>query len=255
MAYMESTLQTMVEQAKEKFKAHLNPTSERLDSLTKTAKKDDWYWDALKHLFAELVLAHKLLELAYTRKDLSIGFSKTAELAWRSRNILEVDVWIKYSLSDRTRAYKFYSDMKRDFIDWIAAFQHLLEVATRLETLPEELDKRQFKYWAQELGGSKQRIKSGGQQRGLADADMDESYTQVSKAAKELGKVDYEVFIRINKILSKFAHPTAFTLLLFPNTELAERFSDIMYVLGLGMAAETLEMFEAHLAANGSNQD
>jgi hypothetical protein len=249
---MESTIQTMAEQAKEKFKARYHSTEERLERFTKAATTETWYEDVLDSLWVELILSYTLLEQTYTQKTLSIGFSRTAELAWRSRNILEVTVWALYCLSDKSRAYQFYGDRRRDLADWVSAFQQLAAFAAEFESLPEELDRSQFQRCKEELEALVHHIKSGSQEVGLSNAAMNKSYKRLNNAAEDLGD-EGKTFNRINTILSKFAHPTAFTIFTFPDQGIADQFADIFYVLGLTFAVTTLEIFDKHLAVNDQN--
>jgi hypothetical protein len=68
---------------------------------------------------------------------------------------------------------------------------------------------------------------------------LDESYARVSKIAKDVGKG--EVFKYLNKLLSKFAHPTALSII-YNGGETENRLRQKFYDVGMRLSEEILKL-------------
>jgi Family of unknown function (DUF5677) len=118
-------------------------------------------------------------------------------IAWRARNLLELSVWSIYCSKSNENARRLYADGGRDVINLINAFAKWTEVAGRgePEVKPIELEKTELAKRAALQG-----VES-----------LEGAYKQVSEAAKEIGMgANFSV---ANKMLSKFAHPTAMQIM------------------------------------------
>jgi hypothetical protein len=110
-----------------------------------------------------------------------------ATAAWLARNLLELAIWAEYCRSDVEKAHQFLLDGARDAYDALNIPADLLTNSNHLELRQELLEK------SKEDG-----------------FDIEESYTKVFNAAKELKRE--RLFKHFNKTLSKFAHPTAIAI-------------------------------------------
>lgn len=160
------------------------------------------------------------LRYAYERHRIST-------VAWLTRNLLELSVWIQYcNLSDENakrfhddavrdayglwkaieslpvleakHAKHFLAGLARDAFDPSQAIKEIAEINQDFPVVQElSLDsiQQQFSMLAQAIG----------------EAKLSDNYTKISHAAQEIGRGD--LFQKQNRILSKFAHPTALILL------------------------------------------
>lgn len=124
---------------------------------------------------------------------LTIGKSRLSATAWTARNLLELWVWTKFCGVSRENAWRFHEDALRDMKDLINAFKK------GCEALGIEDDCSIV---------ASQNVKKVAQEHLLID-DVDSKFFKALEAAGEPG-VDLDAkFGPINKMLSKFAHPTA----------------------------------------------
>src|ERR1017187_6404774 len=111
--------------------------------------------------------------------------------AWNARNLLELWVWLKYCATSRENARRFHEDALRDM-------QGLTDALSKLHSLqgiPNEFE-------------ASARMKIAEAARDKLGLDyLDSDYTHVAVAAKAVGLGDF--FASNNRLLSKFAHPTA----------------------------------------------
>ncbi len=119
-------------------------------------------------------------------------------LAWHARNLLELSVWSIYCARSKEGARRVYEDGGRDareiidtFIRWGTATSQATDWFDPLETMRKDF-------------AEKARLREGIE-------SVEGRYMQVNDAAKECGIG--EQFGVMNKVLSKFAHPTAMRIL------------------------------------------
>lgn len=110
--------------------------------------------------------------------------------AWNSRNLLELWVWLKYCAASRENARRFHEDALRDILGLTDALSKL----HALQGIPNEFE-------------ASARVKIAEVQDKLGLDSLDTHYTHVADAAKTVGLGDF--FASNNRLLSKFAHPTA----------------------------------------------
>ena len=127
-------------------------------------------------------LKYAIADEARTLKTAYTNAAPISMVAWLARNILELLIWIRYCSKSPELAQKFLTDSIRDTIE-------TLEVGKKLAPNPEA------------LAGAKDSLIETALEDGYRD--LDEQFTYVSEAAKEIGAA--EAFKTYNKLLSKFA--------------------------------------------------
>jgi len=166
------------------------------------------------------VLARLRFAVEANTRNLQIATEegRISTVAWLTRNLLELMLWSEYCTKSPSNAKEFVLDSARDANDAL--------------DIPDGLFADDFSFRAarEELI---QKSKADGFET------LDESYTRVSKIAKDLGKG--EVFKYLNKLLSKFAHPTALSIIYIGGQAergITEKFS----TLGMRMSEATLKV-------------
>ncbi len=117
----------------------------------------------------------------------------TALLAWRARNLLELSVWATYFGRSRDNAFRLYEDAGRDVMDLLERFEKAVQATGSASVIAEG--------------------KSDLLQRAAGEGieSLDRKFMRVEAAADECGLKD--MFSTMNKLLSKFTHPTAMQIL------------------------------------------
>jgi len=124
-------------------------------------------------------------------------------IAWRARNLLELSVWSIYCSRARENALRFFADGGRDLLNLFAAFKKWTEIVNKSAIPPVEME---------EVEREKEELAARAARQGIES--LEGAYMQVSEAAKAIGMGAN--FAVANKMLSKFAHPTAMQILAPP---------------------------------------
>lgn len=167
--------------------------NEKIVTFTNNATTgNEWWTELLGSLCFQIFSEFLCLQNAYEKER-----ADPALLAWRARNLLELSVWATYFASSVERARRFYEDAGRDAMEALKLFEN----------------------WGKETGQPTDWLSAiSVGQNDLSDlaasvgiADLSGKYMNVSNAAEECGLK--EMFSILNKLLSKFAHPTAMQIL------------------------------------------
>jgi hypothetical protein len=136
------------------------------------------------------------LILTQSASDLVRAYSEEqlTTLAWAARNLLEVSIWIDYCNLSEDRAKRLYDDAMRDLYGLSRAVHRIFELkaGTKDKGLEDKIS--EFSAFARSMGVD----------------DLADDFKPVSDAARDVGR--YEEFRGLNKLLSKFAHPTAWVV-------------------------------------------
>src|ERR1700733_9461521 len=128
----------------------------------------------------ENAIQNELLEHAQENRPVNA-------VAWIARNLIELAVWTQHCVESPTNARKFFNDCARD--------------AAELLKMPDSFSKDpNFSFKA-----TRAELLQEAKEKGVHD--LDEQFQATRDAAKAIGK--REEFIWMNKLLSKFAHPTS----------------------------------------------
>jgi hypothetical protein len=150
-------------------------------------KLPEWRSEQIAKLTITVIESAMDLEPAYL-------CGRISALAWATRNLLELSIWIDYcNLSDQ-HAKRFSDDSLRDLYGLSKAVKTTLEAEAGITS--------------SELDVALSNLSQFAQQWGIAS--LEDDFKRVSDAAKELGRG--AGFQAANKLLSKFAHPTAWSV-------------------------------------------
>ena len=176
-------------------------------------KADDkiWYGELFAGLCFRVFYDYSALKEVYAALPPN---DDIALLAWRARNLLELSVWTQYCARDQSKARQFFEDLGRDASDLLKAFHRWGEATNQS---PE---------WFQHGAEARDRLTAAANSRGVAS--IDGRFTGVAAAAEEIGMSHH--FSLMNKLLSKFAHPT--TMLILGNPESRRLEKDLAFANG-----------------------
>jgi hypothetical protein len=178
-------------------------------------KIEPWKEDQLNKFTKVLIENVGELENAYLQGSLS-------KTAWAARNLMELSIWVRYcNLSDQ-HGKRFRLDGARDLIGFFKALKgyHGAKIASeipRMDAAEAELEL----IAKNEFGG----------------ATLGSSFLEVRNAADQVGEARYK---DLNKLCSKFAHPTAW-IVAAANWEEFSQFAMMFLFEGRTMANLALE--------------
>jgi hypothetical protein len=182
---------------------------------SKAREIEEWREEQLRNFLTSLIRNVRELESAIVDKQ-------TPRIAWVIRNLLELAVWVQYCNSSNERAQRFCVDSVRDFFGLSKALKGFFA--------GQDVDFSNIDKFEAEF---KDAIK---QEFGMAE--IDEEYERVSKAAKDVG---FARFATVNKVCSKFAHPTAWLVSTPDNPEKEEGLCTFLIVEGARSADEAYD--------------
>ncbi len=195
-------------------------TSGRWDTVNEAVKQwaarpkgkgEMWYGEIFANLCFRVFYEYSALKEAYTapppKDDLAL-------LSWRARNLLELSVWATFCAKDRDNARQFFEDLGRDASNLLKGFQTWGEATN------------QSPDWFRKGADAREGLANAALVRGIAS--IDGQFTKVADAAGEIGIAHH--FSLMNKLLSKFAHPTA--MLILGNSEVRNMLKDSVFANG-----------------------
>ena len=170
---------------------------------------------------------HKLhFAVAHNLEDLEAARStgRISTVAWLVRNLLELAIWTAHCAQSESNSKQFVLDAARDVHDAM--------------NVPDGIFTEDFSF-------RDARTESIQQARDAGFETLDESFKRVSNVAQGLGRG--QEFKSLNKLLSKFAHPTALSVI-DDNSKANEVLKQKLFSLGHAMAKRTLIQIEDVLA-------
>jgi hypothetical protein len=181
----------------------------------KACKVEEWRERQLINFIQTLILSANDLERAFVER-------RTTTLAWTTRNLLELSIWIDYCNLSDANAKRFRDDAARDLLGFSRAIQSLQVHETGLEDA--------------ELKAAQQRLATFAQSWGISA--LEDDFTKVSAAARDLGRE--ASYLSLNKLLSKLAHPTAWAVNSVHSVDADEEFREMFFSDGVEMATGSL---------------
>lgn len=149
---------------------------------------------------------------------------KIATLAWITRNLLELSVWIEYCEKSDANAKRFRDDAMRDMYGWATAIHKLYQEKRGKDNLS--------------LKTSMGNLKKFAATKGIPA--LEDDFKRVSEAATTLGLGNR--FVNLNKLYSKFAHPTAGLVHTVRAIEPDEEMRDMFFIDGATLALRSLQI-------------
>jgi hypothetical protein len=123
-------------------------------------------------------------------------------------------VWVTFCAKSRDKARQFFEDFRKDASNLLKAFQTWAEAT------------KQSPDWFQQGADARDGLAGAALVRGVAS--IGGQFTKVVDAAGEIGIAHH--FSLMNKLLSKFAHPTAMVIL--GNSEVLNMQKDSVFASG-----------------------
>ena len=137
------------------------------------------------------------------------------DVAWITRNLLELRIWAEYCGRSTENAYDFYCDAVRDLVDMLRKFEDP-EPAVKAE-----LDRAKVF---------------------IGDLRPHHKFKLVSQAAEELGIKDF--YDKNCKILSKYVHPTAMSVVARFRGKAEDRARNQFFDLGRAISEDALTLLK-----------
>jgi hypothetical protein len=220
-------------QMSQAFLSQMNLVNEALKSLqnstTHKSRLKDWHEDMLYHLAAEVELNAGRMYWLLEHREQSLP-----TLAYLVRNLLELNVWIKYCCKSEKNAQRFYQDRWRDGKGFQKAVENLMcAIPTAADTSPIQTA----------LGSLTETLDQTALAAGISS--LDDDYKRVTNAAGEIGIKKF--FVATNTLLSKFAHPTAMTVLSFITGEPLDRMFAFFFSVGIGLATAACQTLTKYI--------
>lgn len=183
-----------------------------------------WFRNVLTCLVSALLREYRSLRVGLKRS--------TPLLAWACRNMLELNIYTKYTLRKGSNAKDFVDDRWIDAIEIFSSFRDWIRFYNPNSTTP-ELD---------------QTIRNFGEEKvkqGITRA----KYLRMETMAEDVNfSVEYK---HMNKVTSKLVHPTAFSVLgSFDEGELAQ-LKSILFNNGARFGVEAFADIRGYVVKNG----
>jgi hypothetical protein len=191
-----------------RFVAVSQPLNDRV--LSEPQGKEFSYANTLLCLSSEAMRTFLFLFQAYSSRQVQ-------QASWAARNLLELSIWCEYCSQSITNAQRFYQDTLRDILGIVTEFELLARHA------PTPIS-------AEHVSDAKKSLEVLAGRAGMTG--LDDDFTRVHAAAKELGPTQQAAFRHTNVILSKIVHPTAFIVNMVFDTEFSEKLLELSYLLG-----------------------
>lgn len=153
-------------------------------------------------------------------------------LAWRARNLLELSIWSHYCSKTEEHARRLYEDAGRDEI---GIYEEFSKWGTATSKDQDFLD-----LFSEASKNLEQRAKNEG------ISSLDGKFKEVADAAKELGLGHH--YKLSNRMLSKFAHPTALSILSVANQKTEQEQRELFFAFGCLFFVGAFTFIESQLA-------
>ena len=178
---------------------------------------ETWYQDIIGCILLRCRTNFGHLMKAYQRPF------DTECLAWATRNLLELAVWAKFATASKANAQRLHDD---HLVDLSELQRNILSLGTAHNAKPRDLNT--LRCHGQWIDLMKDEL-------GL---DPQGKHLNIGSVAKEVGAAD--VFYSFNGMLSKFVHPTAFSLLLTLDEAMEKELRTMFCAVGQGFTQDTL---------------
>lgn len=190
----------------------------QLYSRLDIASLEPWHSELIRKLIANIGKNCQELLRSLDQEWLS-------ETAWIARNLLELWIWANFCAASREHARRFYEDALRDMKGLCDSLNNAAEARGGLNVINADTA-------LAEVASTK-----------LGILELDAKFLNVAEAAKAVGLDDW--YGPRNRILSKFAHPTAGLVIGIAHQEAAKRgMQTICATQGVFFARNALAVFD-----------
>jgi hypothetical protein len=204
----------------ENYRERARCVGELLKQGNATYKRlEPWHEQQLIHFMGIVNVSMADLVRAHEEERLST-------LAWITRNLLELVVWIEFATKSDENAKRFQDDATKDLYGWAKAAI--------------DLEKGRDSAEHKKLSDKMSELEKFAQSRGLVK--LGDDYMRVSAIAKELGH-DADFAPRY-KLYSKFAHPTAWIVRTASSVEADADVRNMFFDDGVVLAFAAIAHFE-----------
>ena len=233
MTHNQKFSQFSVDAAKIRESGGWEALNKKIIFLAESAESSD-EWQAQQHgaLCFQVFSEYMRLQEVYTAER-----ADTSLLAWRARNLLELCVWSTYFVRSRENARRLCEGAGRDAIDLLNAFE------SWGKKTEQPVD------WLSTIANGKSDLSDRAATEGIEN--LSGKYMNVSNAADECGLK--ERFIILNKLLSKFAHPTVMQILGMVDDNKTRLQLDTFYELGCNFFVNAFNALEKSISFVGDD--
>jgi len=152
-------------------------------------------------------------------------------LAWRARNLLELSIWSQYCSKTEEHAHRVYEDAGRDEI---GIYEEFSKWGTATSKDQDFLDI---------FSEASKNLEQRAMKEGISS--LDGKFKEVADAAKELGL--WHHYKVSNRMLSKFAHPTALSILAVADQKTEQEQRELFFAFGCLFFVGAFNMIELQL--------
>lgn len=166
--------------------------NEAVTALANSGVREPWKLQVVAGLAAK-----SFVEVSRLESNASAHAADGASItAWSARNLLELSVWSQFASKSDENLRVIFDDAGRDANELFNKIKELLSESEASAS------------WVRDVEEGQQELKARAILQGVPDTDA--TYMRVGKAAGSLGVT--KAFNFHHKFLSKFAHPTAMTI-------------------------------------------
>jgi hypothetical protein len=184
----------------------------------------------VSRILDQLVRSYNKLRAAVSEEDVQ-------HTAFAVRNIMELSVWAYYCIVSDANAGRFLQDAARDGMGLIVAFGKIKE------SIPADYIK--YLDEAKLTGGDLARV---------AEIEEDDArFYPVAQAAAEIDPTHREFFGITNKLLSKFVHPTAMSVLVPFSPEVITGLTSKLLLASTQIIESTVRAIESKISELASS--
>jgi hypothetical protein len=166
-------------------------------------------------------------QFSYSNLILASETESISLMAWCARCLLEAEIWMQYVTASKANAERFHNDWLNDASETLDCYVPASDMnAQQLADMIVLYGKTQMESEAEYTAKARAVLADSRKSVTLDDED----FLRISAVARELGHAEW--FGRYNKMLSKYVHATAFSVLSFPSEKLRTNTSNMLLYHG-----------------------
>jgi hypothetical protein len=225
-----------VQQRTDDLKNKFQKASSPLEEILKNAPPGDRkvHANALLCLARATMTNYNITVQAYTAEHIQ-------QIAWATRNLLELSVWTDYCAKSSNNANRFLTDALRDGMGIFRAMENLSSLATKNPRTLKNLAANKVM-----IDTAKRQLSDGAVKLGVSN--LDHRYKKLGAVVKELGETQATAYNNAIALLSKFVHPTSLIVTMDLDSSWTKPMIDGFFEIALAFADGSLnEIASANL--------